>query len=114
VFTTDLDRQSKAAEQAGTSILLDAPISPTLKLELGGSLAVVLRRTGGHIPDIGSAFEQHRPPDSQATAYAVLRQKLQDQVDRAGTHAFSRSFWVASLLAALALLPIVLARRIDL
>src|SRR5262249_12650445 len=114
VFTTDLERQSKAAEQAGTSILLDAPISPQLKIELGASIADVLRRPAGNIPDVGSAFDQHPPPKSQQAAYNLLRAELQDQVDRAGTHAFSRSFWFAAGLALLALVPCTLARRVEL
>ncbi len=114
VFTGDLERQSKNAELAGTSILLDAPISPRLKIELGASIADVLRRPGGHIPDVGAAFDRHSPPDDQKAAYDVLRVELQDQVDRAATHAFSRSFLYASLLALAALVPCLLARKVDL
>ena len=42
---------------------------------------------------------------------ARLGVELQDQLDRAVTNAFSRSFLVAALLGLLALVPILLGRR---
>jgi hypothetical protein len=44
----------------------------------------------------------------------TLRDDLQDQLDRAATHAFSASFLIAAALGLLALLPIALARRVEL
>ena len=49
-------------------------------------------------------------PDERADAIS-LRDQLQDELDRAATHAFSRSFWVAAVFALAALVPIALARR---
>ena len=43
--------------------------------------------------------------------YAQLIAKLQDQLDRAVTNAFSRSFLVAALLGLCALVPILLSRK---
>ena len=43
-----------------------------------------------------------------------LREELQDQLDRGATHAFSPSFGLGALLALVALIPIGLARRVDL
>ena len=43
-----------------------------------------------------------------------LRDELQDQLDRGATHAFSPSFGLAALLGLLALIPIGLARRVEL
>jgi hypothetical protein len=44
-------------------------------------------------------------------AFADLKSELQDQLDRAVTHAFSRAFLVAALLGLAALVPILLRRR---
>jgi len=43
--------------------------------------------------------------------YAALGDELQNQLDRAVTNAFSRSFLVAALLGLLALIPILVGRR---
>ena len=47
-------------------------------------------------------------------AVEELRGELQDQLNRAATHAFSPSFLLAALLGLIALLPIGLSRRIEL
>ena len=59
------------------------------------------------VPDVGEVVRQ-RGDDS---AYDDLAESLQDQLDRAATNAFSRSFLAAALLALAALVPIVLSRR---
>ena len=62
----------------------------------------------------GLAFEP-LPEDPDERAEVVrLRDELQDQLDRGATHAFSPSFLLGALLGLLALLPIGLARRVDL
>jgi hypothetical protein len=43
--------------------------------------------------------------------FADLKSELQDQLDRAVTHAFSRAFLVAALLGLAALVPILLRRQ---
>ena len=49
--------------------------------------------------------------DEDDEGYADLVSELQDQLDRAVTHAASRSFLAAALLALAALVPIVISRR---
>jgi hypothetical protein len=44
----------------------------------------------------------------------VLERKLNDQLDRAATSSFERSFLFAALLAGLALIPIALTREVSL
>jgi hypothetical protein len=44
-------------------------------------------------------------------AFGDLASALQDQLDRAVTNSFSRSFLAAALLGLLALVPILLGRR---
>ena len=66
------------------------------------------------MPTIGPAFDP-LPSDPEARAEVVqLRNELQDQLDRGATHAFSPSFLLGALLGLLALIPIGLARRVEL
>ena len=111
VFTADLDQERRAVEQAGTAVLLDADAPPRLKLDLAARLAERIDAEDGKVPVIGPAFEP--PPEDAADRQAAerLRLDLQDQIDRAATHAFSASFLIAAAFAAAALLPIALARR---
>ena len=111
IFTADLESEREDAEQAGTAALLDAPLDPTDKIDLAEQLADRLREEGDKVPVLAPAFEP-LPSDSEERADAIsLRDQLQDELDRAATHAFSRSFWVAAAFALAALAPIALARR---
>ena len=111
VFTADLDQERRAVEQAGTAVLLDADARPVLKLELATRLAERIDAEGGKVPVIGPAFEPPPEDASDRRDAELLRADLQDQIDRAATHAFSASFLIAAAFAAAALLPIALARR---
>ncbi len=111
IFTADLESEREDAEQAGTAALLDAPLDPTDKIDLAERLGDRLREEGDKVPVLAPAFEP-LPSDSEERADAIsLRDQLQDELDRAATHAFSRSFWVAAAFALAALAPIALARR---
>lgn len=111
VFTSDLIEQRTAAEAAGTAKLLDANLPPLLKIDIAQRLTDRLGQERGRVPVIDPAFEPV-PGDSEDRA-AVLRLKdaLQDQLDRAATHAFSNSFFIAAAFALAALLPIAIVRR---
>jgi MFS family permease len=111
VFTSDLVEQRSAAEQAGTAALLDAHLPPLLKIEIASRLADRLHEERGRVPVIDPAFEP--PPGGPGDRAAVnqLQDHLQDQLDRAATHAFSNSFLIAAAFAFAALLPIALVRR---
>jgi MFS family permease len=111
VFTSDLLEQRSAAEQAGTAALLDARLPPLLKIEIASRLADRLHQERGRVPVIDPAFEP--PPGGPQDRAAVdrLHDQLQDQLDRAATHAFSNSFLIAAAFAFAALLPIALVRR---
>ncbi|MEK6278329.1 MAG: MFS transporter [Actinomycetota bacterium] len=111
VFTADLREQRDAAGQAGTAALLDARLPPLLKIEIAGRLADGLGDERGRVPVIDPAFEP--PPGDAEDRPAVenLRDELQDQLDRAATHAFSASFLISAAFAAAALLPIAMVRR---
>jgi MFS family permease len=107
IFTGDLTDQQNAAELAGTRIILDSPLSLGQKLQLG--TALVQQMTSGPVtrpPDLRPAFRQlGTTPETRR-----LQSAIQDQVDRAVTHAFSRSFLVAALLALAAALPLLRGR----
>ena len=66
------------------------------------------------MPTIGPAFEPLPEDPEDRLEVLQLKSELQDQLDRAATHAFSPSFGIAALLGMLALVPIAFARRVDL
>jgi MFS family permease len=114
VFTADIAQQRRDAIDAGTAVVLDAHVDPLLKLALAKRISQRLEGERGKVPTIGPAFEP-LPEDPEDRADAIrLREELQDQLDRAATHAFSPSFGVGALLGLLALVPIGLARRVEL
>jgi MFS family permease len=111
VFTSDLVEQRSAAEQAGTAALLDARLPPLLKIDIAARLADRLQEEGGRVPVIAPVFEP--PPGGPEDRAGVrrLQDRLQDQLDRAATHAFSNSFLIAAAFALAALIPIAIVRR---
>jgi MFS family permease len=114
VFTADIARQRHDAIDASTAVLLDSRVEPLLKLALSQRIEERLEAERGKVPTLGPAFES-LPEDPAARAEVLqLRGELQDQLDRGATHAFSPSFGLAALLGLLALVPIGLARRVEL
>jgi MFS family permease len=114
IFTHDIAQQRDDAINAGTAVILDSPVEPLLKIDLARKVTERLDEEQGKVPTIGPAFEP-LPTDPRQRAETVqLREELQDQLDRGATHAFSLSFALAALLGLLALIPIALARRVEL
>ncbi|MDX6523262.1 MAG: hypothetical protein QOI17_775 [Gaiellales bacterium] len=107
IFTSDLTSQQNAAELAGTRIILDSPLSLGQKLQLG--TALVQQISSGPVtrpPDLSPAFRKlGNSPETLR-----LQSAIQDQVNRAVTRAFSRSFLVAALLGLAAALPLLRGR----
>ncbi|HEX3173093.1 MAG TPA: MFS transporter [Solirubrobacterales bacterium] len=114
LFTEEIDQQRHDAIDAATAVVLDSKVSPLLKLELSQRIQDRLEGERGKVPTIGPAFEPLPEDPADRVAVVGLREELQDQLDRAATHAFSSSFGLAALLGLLALIPIGLARRVDL
>ena len=110
LFTADLDAQETAAERAGAAAVIDSDLSIQAKLRLGQGVADALANSGASLPDLGSVFAAQHPSASDRPAYARLEAELTDTARRAGTHAFSRSFFVAAALALLALVPLIYGR----
>jgi MFS family permease len=111
VFTSDLREQRSAAEQAGTAALLDARLPPLLKIDIAVRLADRLHQERGRVPVIDPAFEPPPGGGEDRGGVEALKDRLQDQLDRAATHAFSNSFLISAAFALAALLPIALVRR---
>jgi len=114
LFTSDIAQQRRDAIEAGTAVVLDSRVSPLLKLDLSRRINDRLDGERGRVPTIGPAFDPLPEDPSDREAVLRLRSELQDQLDRGATHAFSPSFGLGALLGLLALVPIGLARRVDL
>ena len=114
IFTADIAQQRHDAIDAGTAVVLDARVSPLLKIELAQRLASRLEGEKGKVPTIGPAFEPLPSDPGDREDVEVLRGELQDQLDRGATHAFSLSFLLGALLGLIALFPIALSRRVEL
>jgi MFS family permease len=114
LFTADIAQQRRDAIDASTAVVLDARVEPLLKLELSRRIEDRLEGERGKVPTIGPAFEPLPEDPADRADVLRLRGELQDQLDRAATHAFSPSFGLGALLGLLALIPIGLARRVEL
>ena len=105
IFTADLRHAETPAKEAIASLVLDAPLPASTKLDLAGRLGSRLIAERGRVPDLRPAFKALRLPASQAPAAATLERGLEDQLKRAATRAFRTAFLVAAGLALLALGP---------
>jgi MFS family permease len=114
IFTAQLETQRVNALDSSTAILLDSEIPPVEKLELGGRLAEQIDLQGDQVPDVAPAFEPLPTDPVERDAYEDVLTEIEDQLDRAATHAFSSSFLISALFGLLALIPIGLTRRLDL
>jgi hypothetical protein len=114
IFTSDIAEQRHDAIDAGTAVILDSRVPPLLKLDLAQRIEDRLEEQKGKVPTIAPAFEPLPEDPSEREDAEQLRDELQDQLNRGATHAFSASFGLAALIGLLALLPIGVARRVDL
>jgi MFS family permease len=114
VFTADIAEQRTDAINAGTAVILDSKVNPLVKLDLAQKIESQLEGETGKVPTIGPAFEPLPTDPEDRAAVEELRDELQEQLNRGATHAFSPSFGLAALIGLLALIPIGLARRVEL
>jgi hypothetical protein len=107
LFTADLDRNEDDALAAGTAVVLDSEISPLDKVGVARDILVAVDHAQQEVrvPDVTEVI------DEDDEAHRELASELQQQLNRAVTNAFSRSFLVAAGLGLLALVPILLRRR---
>jgi hypothetical protein len=89
-------------------------VDPLLKLELSQRINDQLEAERGRVPTIGPAFDPLPNDPEDRLEVTQLRSELQAQLDRGATHAFSPSFGIGALLGLLALVPIGLARTVEL
>jgi MFS family permease len=108
IFTADLQRNEEDLLAAGTAAVLDSGITPLEKISVARDILVAVDEAEreARIPDVREVLGERNDP-----AYDDLVSTLQDQLDRAATNAFSRSFLAAALLGVTALVPILLSRR---
>lgn len=114
VFTHDISVQQQNAINAGTAVILESPIRPLLKLSLAKQVSERLEGESGKVPNLGDAFDPLPEAEPERAEVVELREELQNQLNRGATHAFSPSFGIAALIGLLSLVPIGLARRLDL
>jgi hypothetical protein len=107
IFQADLDHERNQALQAGTAIVLDADLPPAQKIGVARDVVRVVDQADRRIPDINQAFTGR----TMTPALEAVRSGLLDELDRAATHAFSRSFLAGGALALGALLVVLLGRR---
>jgi MFS family permease len=105
IFTADLRQAETPAREAVASLVLDASLPASTKLDLADGLGRRLVAERGRVPDLGPAFATLRLPAPQAAVAAALELDLEDQLERAATRAFRTAFLVAAGLALLALAP---------
>ena len=111
VFTADLRDAQMPAEEAITSLVLDAPLQPQDKVAVARALGEELTSQQGRIPDLHHAFATLDVDPASRPATTTLERDLDDQLERAATHAFRDSFLLGALLAVLALAAVVVPGR---
>jgi len=114
IFTHDIAQQREDAIDAGTAVVLDSRVSPLIKIDLARRISDQFAGEKGRVPTIGPAFQPLPEDPTDRAEVEQLRDELQEQLNRAATHAFSPSFLLAALLGLLALIPIALSRRVEL
>lgn len=110
IFTADLRHAVTPAKEAVASLVLDAPLPVSTKLDLADRLGRRLVAERGRVPDLRPAFRTLRVPAAQAAPAQALELALEDQLKRAATQAFRTAFLVAAGLALLALGPALALR----
>jgi MFS family permease len=111
VFTADLRDAQVPAQQAITSLVLDAPLAPQDKIAVAESLGRELSDQQDQVPDLHGAFARLSLDPSERPAADQLERDLNGQVERAATRAFRDSFLIGAGLAVLALLTVIPFRR---
>lgn len=111
VFTADLQDAQVPAQEAITSLVLDAPLPPQDKIAVAQALGRELAEQDAQVPDLHGAFATLDLGPADRPAAAQLERDLVEQVERAATRAFRDSFLIGAGLALAALLTLVPLRR---
>lgn len=113
IFVAGLKDARAPAQAAITGLVIDAPLPVTTKLSLAEGLQKQLDAEDGRVPDLDPAFAAAPIQAEDETAATDLAAALDDQLERAATHAFRDAFLIAGLLALLAIGPALMIRDID-
>jgi predicted MFS family arabinose efflux permease len=111
VFTADLRDAQKPAEEAITSLVLDAPLRGPDQIALAQGLSERLSKESGRVPDLHPAFAALKIPPVEQPAADQLERDLDSQLERAATRAFRNSFLIGAAFALAALLALIPLRR---
>jgi hypothetical protein len=90
--------------------MLDSRVPPLDKLHVAQDVLRAIDHADGRLPDVGAAFTG-RFQGANGPEYRSVAGRLQDQLERAVTNAFSWPFLLAAGFAVLALAVVVLGRR---
>ena len=107
VFQADLEHGRDEALQSGAALVLDSDLAPDVKIGVARDVVRIVEQSNRAIPDIDRALAGR----TMTPALEQDRTGLHDELDRAATHAFSRSFLVGSLLALAAVAVVIAGRR---
>jgi MFS family permease len=110
VFTADLRDAEVPAQEAITSLVLDAPLEAEDKIAIAQALGRELAGQQGRVPDLHRAFVTADLDPEDRPAAAQLERDLDEQLVRAATRAFRDSFLIGAGLALLALLSVIAPR----
>jgi predicted MFS family arabinose efflux permease len=111
VFTADLRDAQVPVQEAITALVVDAPLRAQDKIALAQGLSERLAAQRDRVPDLHPAFAALRLPPEERRAGEQLEHDLNNQLQRAATSAFERSFLIGAGLALLACVPLVPLRR---
>lgn len=111
VFTADLRDAQIPAQEAITSLVLDAPLTPQDKIAVAQALGDQLSAQQGRIPDLHPAFADLEVAPSEQPAVDRLERDLDEQLERAATRAFRDSFLIGAGLALLAMVVVLVPSR---
>ncbi|WP_328596583.1 MFS transporter [Aeromicrobium yanjiei] len=111
VFTADLQDAQEPAQEAITSLVLDAPLPPDDKIAVAQALGDALSDERGQVPDLHPAFASLDVDPRYRAATDQLERDLDSQLERAATWAFRDSFLIGAGIALLALLSSLRLRR---
>ena len=110
LFTAQLDHNELEAKRAGAAIILDSRVPPLDKLRVAQNVLRSIDHADGRLPDIRSSFKG-RFEGANGPEYRRVAARLQDQLERAVTNAFSWPFLLAAVFAAVALVIVILGRQ---
>jgi predicted MFS family arabinose efflux permease len=112
LLASGIDQAADRASEAGAGVVLDAPISARVKLQLGLDIAQALEDAPrASVPDFAPSFASARDRDSsQAGVLNTTETLLGDTVRAVLERGFRASLWVCVALALLACVPLAWPR----